>query len=102
MGTNYYAHIDPCDKCRRSEENIHIGKMSAGWRFAVEVHSEFYTNWVEFREFISQDNVAIMANGEEISASELLEWIEARKDLEAHGYDSVRDGPVDLCSYAFS
>jgi len=37
MGTNYYALTDPCDKCGRSNERLHIGKSSAAWCFSLHV-----------------------------------------------------------------
>lgn len=37
MGTNYYAHKNECKCCGRAESIMHIGKRSAGWRFALHV-----------------------------------------------------------------
>ena len=39
MGTNYYLHKNPCDKCGRGddEDRLHIGKSSAGWCFSLHV-----------------------------------------------------------------
>lgn len=39
MGTNYYAQINKCAHCGRSDE-LHIGKSSAGWCFALRVYPE--------------------------------------------------------------
>lgn len=33
MGTNYYLCFKPCPTCGHSQEQRHIGKSSAGWRF---------------------------------------------------------------------
>lgn len=32
MGTNYFAIVNKCDKCGRSDK-FHIGKQSCGWEF---------------------------------------------------------------------
>lgn len=42
MGTNYYLHSqDPCEHCGRSYPELHIGKSSAGWVFALHVGDVF-------------------------------------------------------------
>lgn len=40
MGTNYYLDADPCPTCGRCDEELHIGKSSAGWVFALHVIPE--------------------------------------------------------------
>lgn len=40
MGTNYYLRTDPCPHCGRSDEELHIGKSSAGWCFSLHVMPE--------------------------------------------------------------
>ena len=40
MGTNYYLHSEPCDKCGRADEAKHIGKSSGGWCFALHVYPD--------------------------------------------------------------
>jgi hypothetical protein len=37
MGTNYYLETNICPHCGRFEE-LHIGKSSAGWCFALHVY----------------------------------------------------------------
>lgn len=39
MGTNYYLHMNTCKECGRGQE-LHIGKSSFGWCFALATHSE--------------------------------------------------------------
>jgi len=34
MGTNYYL-VNKCEHCGH-EKRIHLGKMSAGWRFSLQ------------------------------------------------------------------
>ena len=41
MGCNYYMEPKPpCECCGRSYEQVHIGKSSAGWCFALHVYPE--------------------------------------------------------------
>lgn len=41
MGTNYYlVQQTPCECCGRPYEDLHIGKSSWGWCFALRVHPD--------------------------------------------------------------
>ena len=40
MGTNYYWTENPCPHCGRGDNQLHIGKKSAGWRFSLRAHSD--------------------------------------------------------------
>lgn len=35
MGTNYYATLNACECCKRSDQ-IHLGKSSGGWKFSFQ------------------------------------------------------------------
>ncbi len=77
MSTNYYAELNFCEHCERFDR-IHIGKVSAGWKFAIEIHESYYNNYKSFTEFIQRKDVKIYnENEDEVSADELLELIEA-------------------------
>ncbi len=39
MGTNYYLRKSKCKECG-NEEEIHIGKSSFGWTFALHIYPE--------------------------------------------------------------
>lgn len=41
MGTNYYLHMNCCDKCDRADV-IQIGKQSGGWKFTFRGHDNPY------------------------------------------------------------
>jgi hypothetical protein len=51
MGTNYYLRRKPCKECKRLEDELHIGKSSAGWCFGLHVIPEEglsnLKDWVE-------------------------------------------------------
>ena len=52
MGTNYYIRQKECQHCHHRPDDIHIGKSSAGWVFALHVDDQFkclddYINYVK-------------------------------------------------------
>ena len=88
MGLNYYAKTNICTHCMRGEQTIHIGKSSCGWKFAVEVHEEFYTSFDEFMSFINRKDIIIMDEYDKVvTANELMNKIEAKKDGLSHFTD---------------
>lgn len=108
MGTNYDAVYNRCECCGRAE-SVHIGKSSAGWRFAVEMHPELYKDWQEFEAFLRKEGVEIVNEyGEKCTPQELLERMEDKKDGQSHVDPSDRYRKVvaaefaDLCYYEFS
>lgn len=40
MGTNYYVKHPKCERCGHQPDDLHIGKSSAGWCFALHVYPE--------------------------------------------------------------
>jgi hypothetical protein len=40
MGTNYYLRTTPCPTCGHSPNDLHIGKSSVGWYFALRVYPD--------------------------------------------------------------
>lgn len=38
MGTNYYLKSVRCEHCGRGSEDLHIGKSSGGWTFALRIY----------------------------------------------------------------
>ena len=59
MGTNYYVRLDVevCEACNRplddSDEELHIGKSSAGWCFGLHVIPELGLNtWLDWETYL--------------------------------------------------
>lgn len=102
MGTNYYVKrnipADLTSYCktfnnnwdnlitdieRIQNEEIHLGKSSAGWRFLFH-ETEFYRNFPEFKEFINSIGVSKRFKdyhiedeyGDRVNSKELLDLIE--------------------------
>jgi hypothetical protein len=38
MGTNYYLRQPPCPYCNNTPVQLHIGKSSSGWNFALRIY----------------------------------------------------------------
>jgi hypothetical protein len=64
MGTNYYLHEHTCAWCGRSDE-IHIGKSSGGWCFALHIY-EAIPDLAAWQLRWGQREAQIRAQGEEV------------------------------------
>lgn len=87
MGTNYYYHYNICSYCGRSEE-LHIGKSSGGWYFALHVYPEKGINDLDdWKKLLSNINIAIKNEyGESVSFKEMINIITKR---EWHGKNEL-------------
>lgn len=107
MGTNYYATYNRCECCGR-RDSVHIGKSSAGWRFAIEMHPTIYIDWREFEAFVLKGDVEIVDEyGKVHTSDELLKLIEETKEGQRHVASDcyrkvVAEEFADLCYYEFS
>lgn len=121
MGTNYYWHSNPCSTCGHSEQEIHIGKSSAGWCFSLCVYREpweellpkDFNDWMNF--FKSHSGVIKNEYGEIIPLPQMIDiitnrnWEPDRKSqFPNHFYKSLEDfyaknhacpGPNNLCRH---
>ena len=50
MSTNFYLK-HKCHCCG-NEQEIHLGKRSGGWKFALAYDEDNYTSWNEMKEWI--------------------------------------------------
>jgi len=54
MGTNYYARRTTCEHCGALEE-LHIGKSSGGWCFALRVYPDKdINNWTDWLQYLTK------------------------------------------------
>lgn len=113
MGTNYYLNVSVCQHCGRSEEILHIGKSSSGWKFSFRVYEDKKINSVnDWIKLIEKDNNIIGGQyGEEISSAEFIDLIDSKIDGKSHldsyvscfstnGYST--DGKYDYINHEFS
>jgi len=115
MGTNYYLRQNTCPHCGRGDEQIHIGKSSAGWCFSLQVF-EPYEDWTLDRwiERFNEPGAKIYSEYEELTTVEDMigtitnRGSSGRSDGWWHGYKSAADfysqnhaepGPNNLCRH---
>lgn len=98
MGMNYYLRLEgnPCACCGHDPEGgeLHIGKSSAGWVFALHVIPEREVHDLEDWIPLFTQGVIRDETGMELSPGEMLERITERKghswrDLRQHGMSEV-------------
>jgi hypothetical protein len=81
VGTNYYLKVDICPYCTRPKKQLHIGKSSFGWCFALHVGSELgiedLDDWQKL--WNKQGNVIVDEYGEQILPSSMLQIITDRR-----------------------
>lgn len=84
MGTNYYVEMNCCSLCGRNDR-VHVGKASAGWRFALHITPELpnLAAWepVLRKELIKDEY------GRKIEAQDFLDMIRSRADERRHPND---------------
>lgn len=58
MGTNYYALTERCPTCNRHDEDIHLGKSSAGWQFSFQYNGgQYYKNVPEMKKWLKDKKI---------------------------------------------
>ena len=108
VGTNYYLKKNPCPHCGRAEEEVHIGKSSGGWCFALHVYPEDGINdMADWLPLLTSDKNSIRDEyGQDIHSGEMLciirerETSEAKFESKPYGYDSWTDFHVKNHSFA--
>jgi len=78
MGTNYYAKLDECDKCKRYKE-IHLGKSSYGWAFHFQLNDrEYYKNIDEMKKWLRGKKI-VDEYGRNVTKKEFWEMVELKQ-----------------------
>ncbi len=86
MGTNYYAKINVCKVCHRSEKEVHLGKSSYGWAFTLQANGyKYYKNWEEMKEWLKGKEI-IDEYGDKHEIEDFIIWVEKRKDIKDPEY----------------
>lgn len=113
MGTNYYLNPEaPCVHCGLVErnENIHIGKLSAGWRFLFHAYPEKGLTstlvWETYLHEVVKAGGCIVGDGDErVPPEKFLALVRDRagmkmRDVDRHMLPS--DGVADFMLGYFS
>ena len=81
MGTNYYLKKPPtCEHCGSGEEELHIGKSSAGWCFSLHVIPHESINELSDWEDLwnNPDNIIVDEYGRETTPYQMMDVITNR------------------------
>lgn len=109
MGTNYYVEAPntPWGETQR----LHVGKSSAGWVFAFQVHNldevqlRTTEDWRKFLDGMVEHGPCRLLDeyGHEHTVEEFWEWVEKKKGLSRGDYGGTYDDEGnDMCPYEFS
>lgn len=94
MGTNFYWRTAPCPTCGHIVEQLHIGKSSAGWCFALRVAGNdrdkergYPSDLDGWRVLWQQPGSSIVNEyGDRVTPEQMDEWITQRgRDLPVPG-----------------
>ena len=80
MGTNYYVvdETDYCKYCGKGKKEVHLGKSSAGWCFALNVYPEKgINNWADILDYV-KDKQIYNEYGDLISVEKFIDVVTNR------------------------
>lgn len=106
MGTNYYVQTERCDKCGRHDDDIHLGKSSAGWQFSFQYNGgKYYKNVREMKKWL-KDKIIKDEYGETISTIDFWKMVKAKQTPNnlnhAARYASEHQGNMVIDGYSFT
>lgn len=87
MGTNYYLETYTCPHCGLNQE-YHIGKSSAGWRFLFDNFKDFETI-DELKNFISTRGIIIDEYDRIVKFEEFWNKVEEKQKEKEHKNDEL-------------
>jgi len=89
MGCNYYLRKNECTCCNRYDE-IHIGKLSAGWTFSFRGYNEYdyedngfdkpIKSWEDWKEILKENDNIYDEYGQKISFEDFEKLVESKKE----------------------
>ena len=101
MGTNFYVKSEPCKCCGRSEEDIHLGKSSVGWKFMLQSNDfNHYVNWLEMKGWLVGKKIE-NEYGESITLEKFAKWVESNQLVMENEDEFHQTGCVYLKGYKF-
>jgi len=85
MGTNYYAHFEPCPHCGRAKRVEHIGKSSGGWTFSFHATEEI-RSWEDWQRVLQSPDVEIRFDGDQLISFADFEALVEKKRSSPHNH----------------
>ena len=110
MGTNYYVKREVCPHCGRGDGDLHVGKSSGGWTFALHVYPDDNINTLDDWKPILERSEIRDEYGRSVSYPDLLAVITerehprglSRSDIDGHHCVGHGEGTYDYCTGDFS
>ncbi len=103
MGTNYYIEAEvSCEDCgHKEDEDLHIGKSSVGWAFALRIYPDkgisSLDDWIA--ELRRNDGWIINEYGDKVPYEKMLACITDRSH--PHGLRFQNDDPGGGVTYVY-
>jgi hypothetical protein len=98
MGTNYYHRTNICKHCGRYDE-LHIGKLSAGWRFTFRGYRSDGLDIITYRDWLEilGPNPSIFDSyGRQVTLEEFKELVENSMKGVSHCEEMKKDSWYDI------
>jgi hypothetical protein len=103
MGTNYFLKENACPTCGHDETQLHIGKSSMGWNFALHQIPEENLNSLDdwIARWSKPGSTIVNEYGEKIPTNDMLRIITERSGKNVvHHYDEYSEpGPNGLARH---
>lgn len=80
MGTNYYTKTEVCPTCGRSDEAIHLGKSSFGWKFLFQYNNATYYSDIPSMKKWLRGKQIYDEYDKKISKKQFWDLVEAKRD----------------------
>jgi len=102
MGTNIYAWINPCKTCGMPQKSINIGKLSHGWRFALDVCHNCFTNLEAFKLWCNPDTFLVDGAEKVWTFNQLLREIKRKKNQKKREGAGIRNDVLcDIINFKY-
>lgn len=78
---NYHAHFDVCQHCGHPKEVLHIGRLSAGWKFVFHGYPERgIRSFEDWKKILENPNVTISdGDAYPIAFADFVKLVELRQ-----------------------
>lgn len=100
MSTNYYARLNHCKACDRSD-TVHLGKRSGGWAFSFQ-GSETVQNFDDWCNLVRSADLIEDEYRQVLTADEMIETARTWQDGKKHAVFYPGGNWLDGNGYSFS
>jgi hypothetical protein len=102
MGSNIYAWINPCKECGMPQKYIHVGKFSHGWRFALDVSHNCFSNLDAFELWHNSEMYLVDEKERVWTINQLIREIKRKRNQKKNtGKEIINDEYCDIIPFEF-